>query len=144
MKFPRNARIFRGRLDAAPLASVFFLLVIFIMLGSLVRTPGVRLQLPEASDLPGTDRPTIAVAIDTGGLLYFQNQRIERDALRERLRQAAKTAPEPLTLVVQADKKVTCEMLMDLTLLARESGITNGLLATLPRPFSTRASRPSP
>ena len=26
MKFPRNARIFRGQLDAAPFAAVFFLL----------------------------------------------------------------------------------------------------------------------
>ena len=42
MKFPRNARIFRGQLDAAPFAAVFFLLVIFMMLGSLVYTPGAR------------------------------------------------------------------------------------------------------
>lgn len=144
MKFPRNARIFRGRLDAAPLASVFFLLVIFLLLGSLVRTPGVRLQLPEASDLPGTDRPTVAVAIDTTGLLYYENQRIDEAQLCRRLRQAAQASSEPLTLVVQADKRVTCEMLMHVTLLARQSGITNGLLAALPRPFNTPASRPAP
>lgn len=40
MRFARNARIFRGQLDAAPFAAVFFLLVIFMMLGSLVYTPG--------------------------------------------------------------------------------------------------------
>jgi hypothetical protein len=40
MKFPRNARIFRGQLDAAPFAAVLFLLVIFLMLGSLVYTTG--------------------------------------------------------------------------------------------------------
>ena len=45
MKFPRNARIFRGQLDAAPFAAVFFLLVIFMMLGSLVYTPGARLRV---------------------------------------------------------------------------------------------------
>ena len=57
MKFPRNARIFRGRLDVAPFAAVFFLLATFLLLGSLVYTPGVRLELPEADDLPGTDKP---------------------------------------------------------------------------------------
>src|SRR5512138_2187267 len=74
MKFPRNARIFRGQLDAAPLALVFFLLVIFLMLGSLVYTPGVRLQLPVTEGLPGMDRPSVSVAIDASGRVYYQNQ----------------------------------------------------------------------
>ena len=42
MRFPRNAKIFRGQLDAAPLAGVFFLLLIFFLLSSrLAFTPGV-------------------------------------------------------------------------------------------------------
>jgi len=133
MKFPRNARIFRGQLDAAPFAAVLFLLVIFLMLGSLVYTPGVPLQLPVANDLPGTDKPTIAVAIDGNGRLFFENQGIEENQLRGRLRQAAKQTPE-LTLLVQADKSVTYDMLMRLTLLARDAGISQAWLATLPRP----------
>jgi len=133
MKFPRNARIFRGQLDAAPFAAVLFLLVIFLMLGSLVYTPGVPLQLPVANDLPGTDKPTIAVAIDGNGRLFFENQGIEDNQLRGRLRQAAKQTPE-LTLLVQADKSVSYDMLMRLTLLARDAGISQAWLATLPRP----------
>jgi biopolymer transport protein ExbD len=133
MKFPRNARIFRGQLDAAPFAAVLFLLVIFLMLGSLVYTPGVPLQLPVANDLPGTDKPTIAVAIDGNGRLFFENQGIEENQLRGRLRQAAKQTPE-LTLLVQADKSVSYDMLMRLTLLARDAGISQAWLATLPRP----------
>jgi len=129
MKFPRNARIFQGRLDATPFAVVFFLLVIFLMLGSLVYTPGVRLELPTANDLPGTDQPTVTVAIDANGQLYFQNQWIDERRLSTRLKLAVQGAPGPLTLVVQADKKVSYERLMQLTLLAREAGITNGLLA---------------
>src|SRR5690348_7900728 len=99
MKFPRNARIFRGQLDAAPFAAVLFLLVIFLMLGSLIYTPGVPLQLPVANDLPGTDKLTVSVAIDGNGRLYFEDQRIEETQLRNRLRQAVKDAPEPLTLL---------------------------------------------
>ena len=56
MKFPRNARIFRGQLDAAPFAIVFFLLVIFLMLSSLVYTPGVHIELPVADGLTGTEK----------------------------------------------------------------------------------------
>jgi biopolymer transport protein ExbD len=137
MKFPRNARIFRGRLDAAPFAAVLFLLVIFLMLASLVYTPGVRLELPIANDLPGTDQPSVSVAIDADGRLYFENQVIAEGQLTTRLRKAVSTAPRPLTLVVQADKATSMEMLVRVTELAREAGITNGLLATRPRPTAT-------
>jgi biopolymer transport protein ExbD len=134
MKFPRNARIFRGRLDVAPFAAVFFLLAIFLLLSCLVYTPGVRLELPVASGLPGTDRPTVAVAIDAQGRLYFENQWIEEAALKTRLKQIVAGAREPLELMVQADKAVTYEQLLRLTLLARDAGITNTWLATLPSP----------
>ena len=136
MKFPRNARIFRGQLDAAPFAAVFFLLVILLLLGSLVYTPGVRLELPVADDLPGTGKPTVAVAIDANGRWYFENEVIEEDRLRRRLIQLVQASAEPPTLIVQADKAVTTEMLVRLSMLARGVGITNGLLATLPRPLS--------
>ncbi|MGD0260492.1 MAG: biopolymer transporter ExbD [Verrucomicrobiota bacterium] len=146
MKFPRNARIFRGQLDAAPFAAVFFLLVIFMMLGSLVYTPGARLelQLPRADGLPGTDKPTVSVAVDADGRLYYENQWIEENDLRGRLREAAKKSPEPLTLVIQADKSVSYETCLRLALLARDAGISEALLATLPRAYAAPASRSRP
>ena len=146
MKFPRNVRIFRGQLDMAPFAAVFFLLVIFVMLGSLVFTPGVRIQLPVADNLPGTDRPTVTIAVDAGGRLFFENQSIGEDELKSRLQAAAKNSREPLTLVVQADKAVTYETLVHLTLLARDAGITDALLATLPPLIAPPAesARPKP
>ncbi len=136
MKFTRNARIFRGQLDAAPFASVFFLLVIFLMLSTLVYTPGVRVQLPVAQDLPGTDKPTVAVAIDSQGRLYFDNQLVPEDQLKGRLRQAVQGSREPLTLLVQADKNVRNESLVRLAMLAREAGIAEAWLATLPRAYA--------
>jgi biopolymer transport protein ExbD len=144
MKFPRNARIFRGQLDAAPFAAVFFLLVIFLMLRSQLYTPGVFLSLPLADDLPGTDKPSVAVAIDAGGRLYFENQSIGESLLTKRLRKAVADSPEPLTLIVQADKAVSTEMLVRLTLLARSVNITNALLATLPRPLTSSPFRTTP
>ena len=138
MKLPRNARIFRGRLDAAPFATVLFLLLLFIMLMSLVYTPGIRvpLDLPTSNDLPGTDKQTIAVAIDANGQIYFENQSIEEPDLRARLRKAVVNAREPLTLIAQADKAVRYERLIGLRLLARDAGIKEMWLETLPRPVA--------
>jgi biopolymer transport protein ExbD len=133
MRLTRNARIFRGQLDFTPFASVFFLLVIFMMLGGLVYTPGVRIQLPVADDLPGTDQPTVKVAMDAGGRMFFANQLIEPEQLQSRLREEVERAGQSLTLVVYADKELTQEKLESLLALARGAGIHEALLARLPR-----------
>jgi biopolymer transport protein ExbD len=144
MKFPRNARIFRGQLDAAPFVAVFFLLVMFLMLGSLMYTPGVNLDLPLAEDLPSTDKPTVSVAIDSSGRYYYDNQQVQEKQLVTSLTQAASASAQPLTLVMYADRAVTTEMLIRLSMVARSAGITNGLLATLPRQIPVRAAESAP
>lgn len=141
MKFPRNARIFRGRLDVAPFAAVFFLLMLFLILASLVYTPGVSVQLPVADDLPGLNKPAIHVALDGKGTYFYRNQIITEGELNRQLAAAAHNTREPLTLVIQADRAVTCEQIVRLTLLARDAGIAGAWLATLPR--ATEFSAPS-
>jgi len=140
MKFPRNTRLLRSPFDVAPFAAVLFLLVIFLMLGALLPVQGlhVELQPPTASDLPGTDKPSVAVAIDSSGRFYFANKIVGSEAeLKSSFASAAKNSSEPLTLVIHADKSVTYEQLVRLTLLARDAGIREVLLATLPRVIST-------
>jgi biopolymer transport protein ExbD len=141
MKFPRNAKIFRGHLDAAPFAGVFFLLVIFLLLASLVYTPGVHIELPMASsDLAGVDGPKVAVAVDKNGRLYYENKIIETNELKLRLQAAVAKSSEPLTLVVQPDKDSKYEMCVRLAELARSAGITNAWMETLPGIFDKRTS----
>jgi len=145
MRFPRNAKVFRGQLDAAPFAGVFFCLVIFLLLVSLTYTPGMRLQLPTTADLPGTDHPSVAVAVGPAGQFYFKNQQVSVDELKSLLQAEAKKSAEPLTLVVQADKAVKYETLVSLTLLARAVGIKDTLLAKLPSlldPAPVKQARP--
>lgn len=135
MKFPRNAKILRSHFDVAPFAAVFFLLLIFIMLADIVPTAGIplhALQPPEAADLPGPDTPNVAMAVDANTNLYFGNQIVSESILMTGLRVATNTAHSPLTLIVHADKAVTYDTLVHLTLLARQCGITNVWLATLP------------
>jgi biopolymer transport protein ExbD len=138
MKFTRNARIFRGQIDFAPMANVLFLLVIFLLLNSgLVFTPGVRIDLPVAAPepLPGTHRRTVVVAIDASGHFFFDHQVIAPEALRARLARLGKTKPN-LTLVIQADKRVSYEVIVSLCQMAREAGISQVLSATRPEPLA--------
>lgn len=136
MKFPRNARIFRGQLDAAPFASVFFLLVIFVMLGSFIYTPGVRIQLPRSGHNSGVPGPAIAVAVDASGQFYFRNEQMPESKLITELQKAVRELPVPPTLVVQADAATRMESLDRLAAIADRAGIHELVRATLPRPFA--------
>lgn len=142
MKFPRSAKILRSQFDVAPFAAVFFALLIFLLLAMLLPVPGlhVSLQPPTAADLPGVAGPTVSMAVDSQGRLYFKNQIVTEEVLSNDLWTAVQTAPTMPALVIHADKRVTYEQLARLALLARETGITNSLLATLPRLADTSTS----
>lgn len=139
MKFPRRAKLFRNPFDMTAYAAVFFLMVMFLVLGVQRYTPGVRIELPATGELPGTDKPTVTVAMDESGRYYFQNQIIEEAALRAQLTSAVARSTEALTLVIQADKAVRQENLLRLALLGRDAGINEALLATMPRAVAAPA-----
>lgn len=133
MKFRRRARLPRTPFDVTAYAAVFFLMVLMLLLSTRSYTPGVKIRLPVADDLPGTDQPPVTVAMDESGRYYFDNQLIAEGALKVQLKNAATQSAAPLTLVIQADKAVRQENLLRLILLARDAGIRDALLATLPR-----------
>jgi biopolymer transport protein ExbD len=139
MKFPRNAKILRSHFDVAPFAAVFFLLLIFLLFGTLIPSAGIPLHPPTAIGLPGVDTPSVDVAVDANGNLYFKNQMVTERVLVNGLRVATNTVRAPLTLIIHADKSVNYDTLVRLTMLARDYGITNTVLATLPRVEATDA-----
>jgi biopolymer transport protein ExbD len=141
MKFPRNAKILRSHFDVAPFAAVFFLLLIFLLFGTLIPSPGIPLNQPTAAGLPDVNQPAVDVAMDATNGLYYQNQVVTERVLVTDLADAARTSHEPLTLVIHADKSVSYDQLVHLTLLARDHGITNVVLATLPR-VETESAKP--
>ncbi len=148
MRYPRNAKIFRGQLDAAPFAGVFFSLLLFILLNStLVFTPGVRIDLAQADGLPGVANHSLVVALNAAGGYYFRNRGITEGELREELRGAvlaAKSGNEELVLVALLDQGVSSQAMVRLAELARGAGITHLLQATRPRIESAGSSDPDP
>lgn len=132
MKFPRNVRVFRGQLDASPFVGVLFLMVIFLLLSSaLVYPPGIPLHLPESDGWPGPANPTVTVAIDGSGRLYYRNQVTTETQLRTQLSDIAMDQ-SPLTLVLLTDRSVPSETIVRLVAMARDVGIHEALLATRP------------
>jgi len=142
MKFPRNAKIFRGQLDATPFAGVFFCVLLLLLLRSLLYTPGVLIHLPASTaKITGVDGPTVAVAVDAANQFYFENHIVRTNELLNRLAQQVRNSPQPITLVVEADRSVTLETLDLLSDIATAAGITQVLQQSLPRTFDPPAGK---
>lgn len=138
MRFHRNIKMLRNQVDAAPFVTVAFLVMMFVLLGWLLYTPGFHVRLPVVEDLPGTDHPTVSVTVDAAGRIFFENQLMASEQeLADHLRTAVTNAPEPLTLIVQADREVTYDNLAHIISIARAANIQEALLATKPRLFQT-------
>jgi biopolymer transport protein ExbD len=135
MKFPRNAKLLRSPFDVAPFAAVFFLLILFLLLGSLLPAPGLSLNLPGAGayNLPGTDRPTVSLAIDSSGRMFYASQIVTENQLSDQLRHAVAASRSPLTLIIQADQTNSYGQVVRVALIAGNAGIYNTLLALQPR-----------
>jgi biopolymer transport protein ExbD len=152
MKFQRNAKIFRGQLDAAPFLGVLFLVVIFLLLNSsFVFQPGIRsrisIDLPAAGTWSGVSNPTVAVAVDRIGRLFYENRQVGTNELFVELKKAVKNHRanrEDLTLVVQADKQVEYRVMVELAQLARESGVHDLLEGTRPPPVVNGSAATAP
>jgi biopolymer transport protein ExbD len=132
--------MFHGPVDAAGFLSVVFLTVLFLGLQSLlVFTPGARIHLPLAEGFSGATNPTVSVALDRAGKLYYRNQIITEHDLRQRLAETVRSAGTPLTLVVQADQNASHAALVSLIRLAQEAGFAEVLLATRPGLLAPRS-----
>lgn len=138
MRFPRQARIFRGQMDAAPFAGVFILLVIFLVFkSSLVYGPGVSIDLPAAADAAGVDGPTLVVVVDRSGQMYYRNQIVQEADLKTELRADMLALKGAATVVIQADKAVSYDVIVRLGKLASEAGARKAVMATRPNLLSS-------
>lgn len=220
MRYPRNAKIFRGQIDAAPFAGLFFLLVLMLFIfsthvfvpgvqvvvedkgplpdltdrtlqvepevirykgeehtletfertirqearagavpprlrfladpktdaaviqrienlalefGINLRPPGNRLELPMDAGFPGTPGPAVVVGINLNGQMFYQHQRIEPDALKQRLRKLLEEEGA-VSVVVQADRQVRLEQVMQVVQIAGAAGVDEISIGTRPGP----------
>ncbi|RME96459.1 MAG: biopolymer transporter ExbD [Verrucomicrobia bacterium] len=145
MKYRRHLKPFTGRLDAAPWASLFFLLLTLLLFHTyLVPPPGVRIELPvvDTPALPAATHPWLAVAIDRVGRVYFESQVVTEEELGRRLAEKVRASEAPVTLLLQADRHVAQEVILRLHELARRAGVREVILATRPELFPAGAGGP--
>ncbi len=136
MRYPRHCKAFRGQFDVAPWAGLFFVLVLFFVLQtSLFFVPGVRIDLPTAKgpELAAVTNATATIMVDRDARIFYNHQLlVDRGSLRKRLEAAIRSSDSKLTLIIQADRRLDLQMLVELKQLATDVGIQEIVIASRP------------
>ncbi len=102
MRYPRNIKIFRGGVDAAPFAGLFFATVLFlVLLYSHVFFPGVPIVLGNSEERPEMTGRTVSVLKD--GTVRFLGEAMDLARLQAALRDGVQQGDLPKRVVLESE-----------------------------------------
>jgi biopolymer transport protein ExbD len=101
---------------------VFILLIFFIVTASFVKEAGIDVNRPDAATAVKKDRANILVAISDKGEIWINKRRIDVRAVQANIERLKAENPQG-TVVIQADKKATTDVLIKVMDSARAAGV---------------------
>ncbi|MFT4045386.1 MAG: biopolymer transporter ExbD [Solimonas sp.] len=113
-----------AEINVIPLVDIMLVLLVIFIITAPLLTNAVKIDLPKASSEPNVTRAeTIQLAIDAGGELYWDGEKLDRAAIIERFRAAARNEPAP-ELHLHADRNTRYEVIADVMSEAGKAGLT--------------------
>ena len=91
-----NIRPFHGRLDVAPFIGVLFLMLPLLLFHtSIVFKPGIEVDvsLPVSSQQTDVNDPSLAVAVDASGIIYFRGLTLRGEIISLQVNEVEETLP---------------------------------------------------
>lgn len=117
-------------IDLAPLLDVVFILLIFFIVTTVfVRETGVEVDKPSAVSTETLQKSVILLAITATGEVVYDGTNIGVSGVRGTITQLMRTNDQPL--VVQADKSVPTELLVEVIDQAKLAGVQSVSIATV-------------
>ena len=113
-----------AEINMVPLIDVVLvLLVIFIVTAPLL-TNAVKLDLPKATSTADIQKPEkIEFAIDAGGQLFWNGERLSREEAQTRFTQAGEKRPQP-EVYLRADQNVPYRYVAEMLADASKAGLS--------------------
>ena len=122
-----------GAPDLIPFVNVFFLLLVFFMIGSsFVPISGIPVNLPEAPSVSKYSARKYIITLDRNGRIYFNDEMVDNlKQLRGKLRAfvARNADDERDSIVLRADRSNTFETISQIMALAEELHLNMFILA---------------
>jgi biopolymer transport protein ExbD len=122
MRYPRNVKIFRGGVDAAPFAGLFFATMLFMVLfHSHVFFPGVPIAFSDGEEPAALSDRGIEVLADRS--VRFLGKVFDPAAFREELKERAKLGDMPDRVVLASEPGAPEEAVARVENLLTEAGV---------------------
>ena len=122
-----------GAPDLIPFVNVFFLLLVFFMIGSsFVPISGIPVNLPEAPSVSKYSARKYIITLDRNGRIYFNDEMVDNlKQLRGKLRAfvARNADDERDSVVLRADRSNNFETISQIMALAEELHLNMFILA---------------
>jgi biopolymer transport protein TolR len=110
-------------INMTPLIDVMLVLLVIFMITAPLMTSSLKLDLPKTEGARPTDAAQfVTVAVDPQGKMYWGDEVLEADALKRRVREAAKRNPAT-EVQLRADKSVPYGRIAELIGLVQEGGL---------------------
>lgn len=107
---------------------VFIMLIFFIVTASFVKEAGIDVNRPDAATAVSKPRANILVAISDKGEIWINKRQVDARAVQANIERLYAENPQG-TVVIQADRKATTEVLIKVMDAARAAGIEDVSIA---------------
>ena len=125
-----------AEINMVPLIDVMLVLLVIFIVTAPMLTHAVKLDLARASSAPSITPPdAISIAIHADGEATWNGERIDRDALAQRMATAAKGEPQP-EIHLSAERKTEYQHVAEVMSAAARAGL--GRIAFVTRPVAQR------
>ena len=116
-------------IDMTPMLDVvFIMLIFFIVTASFVKEAGIDVNRPEAATAVKKDRANILVAISAKGEIWINKRKVDVRAVQANIERLYAETPQG-TVVIQADRKATTDVLIKVMDASRAAGIQDVSIA---------------
>jgi biopolymer transport protein ExbD len=109
-------------INITSLIDVIFMLVIFFMIGSTFEKPALAVSLPRASSGEPVRQQMRTVSLDAAGQVYLEGDRIEEDALKQRLRAYRQEEPD-MKIALDCDGRLDFQRVTEIMDVLTSAGV---------------------
>jgi len=108
---------------------VFIMLIFFIVTASFVKESGIEVSRPSAVTAVVQEKGNILVAVTETGEIWINRRQVDPRAVRANIERLHAENPQG-SVVIQADRNSTTEMLVQVMDAARQANVTDVSIAT--------------
>lgn len=113
----------QSEINMVPLIDVMLVLLVIFMVTAPLLTHSIKINVPQASSEPVTQKPdVIDLAVDAEGQVFWNEQPVTFDVLPQLLAEQAVLKPQP-NLHIRADRDTRYDVLAQIMAAAKQAGM---------------------